>query len=188
MPKRKQKFKIAYTPRVVFRDKIGRFLARSERYKPEKVGMIQAIRPSFGELVWFTLAERAMSPEDLPNVLSQPEFESLPEALVDIKEYSSKKKYKAWDIAEQIDLTKRVRRKDLKFTVSLMAGRRKKTVTFYHKIKRNTKSSYALFRRINQEIGLEGYFLYDRTPSGKVLADRTGRQVHLLGIKVEEVI
>ena len=149
--------------------------------------MIQVVRRHFGDMIWHDLAERMLPPDFLAQVLTQPEFESLPEALEKVKDYASSKKYKAWDISEQIDVTKRIRRKDLKFTVELLDGRRKKTVTFYHKIKRNTSSSYSIFRRINQEIGLEGYFLYDRV-AGKVLADRTGKQVHLVGIKVEEII
>jgi len=169
--------------RVVFRDPLGRFMRQADRYKPG-VAMVQAVRNKR----YIILAERGLPPESLINVLSQREFESLPEALIDRGDYTSKKKYKAWDIAEQIDRTRGIRRKQLKFTIRILVGKRQKSVTFYHKIKRNTASSYAIFRRINQELGLEGYFLYDRTPSGKVLADRTGKQVHLQGIDVEEII
>jgi hypothetical protein len=173
---------MAHRPKVVIRDRLGRFMSLADRYKPD-VAMIQTVRNKRYTIV----AERPLPPEDLINVLSQREFESLPEALIDVKDYTSKAKYKAWDIASQIDKTKGIRRKQLKVTVSVRDGRRLKTVIFYHKVKRNTASSYAIFRRINQEIGLEGFYLYDRV-AGKILADRTGRQVRLEKVKVEEII
>jgi len=169
-------------PRVVFRDERGRFLNGADRYQP-KVAMIQVVRNQ----QYLVVSERMLPPEDLVNVLNHREFESLPEALIPKAYVKSTSKYKAWDVAEQIDRLKGVRRKQLKFTVQLQDGRRKREVVFYHKIKRNQKSSYHIFRRINQEIGLEGFYLYNRV-GGKMLADRTGKQVKLLGIKVEEII
>jgi hypothetical protein len=167
--------------RVTFRDAAGKFLPATERYSG-KVAMVQVKRNK----QWITLANRELPPDDLVQVLNQREFESLPEALVDVKDYKSKSKYKAWDISEQIDRTKRLRRKNLKFTVTIMDGTRRKSIAFYHNIKRNSASSYALFRRINQEIGLEGMFLYDKI-GGKLIADRTGKKVSLVGIKVQEI-
>lgn len=168
--------------RVVIRNKLGQFMPLAKRYEAD-VAMIQVVRHKR----YTTVAERPLPPQDLANVLSQPEFESLPEAVKPIKSYTSGKKYKAWDIAEQIDATRGLRRKDLKLTVRVMDGDRQRKVVIYHKIKRNTKSSYALFRRINQELGLEGFYIYNRVGQ-KILADRTGKQVHLLEIEVERVL
>lgn len=168
--------------RIVFRDKRGRFLPQTDRYEPE-VSMIQVQRK--GE--WITLAERSLPPDELATVLNQREFESLPEALSEVDTYTSTSKYKAWDIAEQIDKTKGIRRKDLKYTITLQDGKRRRQISFYHRVKRNTSGSYGIFQRINQEIGLEGLFLYDRA-GGKILADRKGRKVRLVNIKVEQVI
>jgi hypothetical protein len=170
------------TPRVIFRDIKGRFMNPRDRYKSE-VAMVQVVR----NREYMIVSERMLPPDSLVNVLNQREFESLPEALVQKKFYQTKKKYAAWDIAEQIDRTKKIRRKDLKLTVELQDGKQKRKVVFYHRIKRNNPSSYHLFRRINQEIGLEGFFLYNKA-GGKVLADRTGKQVKLIGINVEEII
>lgn len=169
--------------RVVIRDKLGRFMRLADRYKPG-VAKIQVVR----HRRYLTVSERPLPPEDLANLLSQREFESLPEALVEKGFYTSKSKYKAWDIADQIDRTKGVRRKDLKYTVTIMDGQQRREFSFYHKIKRNTQSSYSLFRRINQELGLEGMYLYRELAGGKVLADRKGKQVKLVGIKVEEIL
>ena len=169
--------------RVVIRDKLGRFMKLTDRYTP-RVAKIQVVR----NREYLTVSERALTPKDLANVLNHREFESLPEALVDKKTYTSSKKYKVWDIADQVDRTKGVRRKQLKFTVTVQDGQRVKHVTFYHNIKRNTASSYAIFRRINQELGLEGMFLYDKTPDGHKIGDRTGRQVKLVSIKLQEII
>jgi len=168
--------------RVIFRDQRGRFLSATHRYSKE-LGSVQIFRG--GEYV--TVIEEPTSPDELINLMSRPEFESLPEATVPFEYYESSKKYKAWDIAEQIDKTKRVRRKDLKFTIELQDGHRLRKISFYHKLKRNNPSSVEIWSRINQEIGLEGMFLYDKVGS-KVLADRTGRQVTLKGIEVEEVL
>lgn len=154
-----------------------------DRYKPD-VHQIQVVR----NRRYLTVSERPLPPEDLANLLSQREFESLPEALIDKGTYTSRSKYKAWDIASQIDKSKGVRRKDLKYTVVIQDGRQRREISFYHKIKRNSASSYTLFQRINQEIGLEGFYIYRELSGGKVLSDRKGKQVKLIGIKVEEII
>lgn len=168
--------------RVIFRDAGGKFLPQSERFT-KKVAMVQVVR--HGSFI--TLAKKPLSSNDLAQVLSQTEFESLKEALKLVKVYRSSKKYKAWDIAEQIDKTKKLRRKDLKFTLVVNDGGRQKSFSFYHQIKRNSKSSYQLFRRLNQEIGLEGMFLYDKI-HGKLMADRTGKKVSLVEVIVQEVV
>ena len=168
--------------KVVFRDAKGKFMPQASRFD-KHVAMVQAVRNGY----YTILAERGLGAKDLAQVLSQREFESLKEATVPVKLYTSGKKYKAWDIAEQIDKTKKIRRQDLKLTVMVDDGGRKKAFTFYHQIKRNSPSSYQLFRRINQEIGLEGMFLYDRV-GGKLMSDRTGKKVKLLGIQVDKVI
>jgi hypothetical protein len=168
--------------RVIFRDKDGRFIPQSDRYT-KRVAKIQVVRNRKVR----DIASGPLSSKDLAQVLSQREFESLTEATKLVKTFSSKKKYKAWDIASQIDKTKGLRRQNLKLTVMVNDGGRQKKFTFYHNIKRNSKSNYQIFRRINQEIGLEGMFLYDRV-GGKFLSDRTGKKVSLLGIKVEKVV
>jgi len=169
-------------PKILFRGKDGRFLPQADRYKPT-VTSIEARRG--GQYV--QLASRPLPPEDLADLLSQREFESLPEALQEVGTFKSGKKYKAWDIAEQVDKTKRLRRKNLKMTLLIDDGGRQKKITFYHNIKRNTASSYAIFRRINQEVGLEGFFLYDKA-GGKHISDRKGKQVKLVSMKVETVV
>ena len=168
--------------KVVFRNKKGQFIPARDRYTAD-VAMVQVVR----RREYIIVAERRLKPDELVNVLNQREFETLPEALVEMKTYTSRSKYKAWDIAEQVDKTPRVRRKNLKYTLTMLDGNRRREISFYHNIKRNTQSSYSLFRRINQEIGLEGMFLYDRV-GGKMLADRRGKQVKLVNIKVEEVV
>jgi hypothetical protein len=172
---------MAHGPNIIFRDAAGKFVKYSERYLP-KVAMVQARRRGEYEV----LAERVLPPEDLADLLSGREFEQLPEATTPFAEYTSNKKYKAWDIAEQIDSTRGVRRKDLKITMEIMDGKRKKQLSFYQKIKSNQKSSYHLFKRMNEELGFEGLHLY-KTAGGKHLADRKGRKVRLVRVRVEEV-
>lgn len=169
--------------RVVFRNKLGRFISGTQRYTKD-VAMVQVVR----NREYIIISERMLPPDSLVDVLSQREFESLPEALVDRGFFESGKKYKAWDIANQIDTSKRMRRKNLKFTVVIKEGNRQRQISFYHNIKRNAESSYSIFRRINQEVGIEGYYFYKETPGGKILTDRVGKKVHLVGIRVEEVV
>jgi len=127
------------------------------------------------------------SPDELVQVLNQREFESLPEALAKVKTYTSTSKYQAWNIAEQIDKTKGTRRKNLKITLVLDDGGRERKLELYHQIKTNKASSYQIFRRINQEVGLEGFFLYDKV-GGKILADRRGTQVTIKSVRVDKVV
>jgi hypothetical protein len=168
--------------KVIFRDGLGRFLPQAKRFTKD-VAMIQAVRNGR----YIKLADRPLQSKDLTQILSRTEYESLHEALESVKNYTSKKKYKAWDIAEQIDKTKGIRRKDMKFTIEVDDGGRKKSFSFYHQIKKNSTSSYQLFRRINQELGLERMFLYDKV-GGKLLPDRTGKKVTLIGIRMEKVV
>ena len=169
--------------KVIFRDKSGKFLPQEERFDEDKVGMVQVVRNG----IYTILAENALKPKDLVQVLSQREYESLKEATVHVKTYTSKSKYKAWDIAGQIDKTKKIRRQQIKLTVTIMDGKQQKQFSFYHQIKRNSASSYSLFRRINEELGWEGVFLYDRI-HGKMMADRKGKKVSLKSIRVDKVI
>ena len=169
--------------RVIFRDSSGKFLPQAERFT-KKVAMIQVVRNKR----YVTVAEESLASKDLTQVLSQREYESLSEATTLVKDFTSGKKYKAWDIASQIDETKGIRRQDLKVTIVVNDGGRQKSFSFYHQVKRNTASSYQLFRRINQEIGLERMFLYDKTPGGRLLPDRTGKQVKLVKVRLEKVV
>lgn len=169
-------------PPVIFRSEDGRFMKHAHRYRPE-VAMVQAWRA--GRYV--DLSYEAVPAKQLADILSHREFETLKEATDPIDEYKSSKKYKAWDIAEQIDRTKGLRRKDMKLTVVVEDKGRRREVAIYHKIKRNTASSYRIFQRINEELGFMGMFLYDRA-GGKLLADRKGRKVKLVKVIVEEVL
>lgn len=169
--------------RVYFRGEHGRFVAAKFRYT-DKVKSVQAYRG--GEYVTI-IKDKKPTPKMLADLLNQREFEHLPEALVKMKDFKPRSKYAAWNIAEQIDKAKRMRRKNLKFTMQIMDGNRLKTIEFYHHIKSNKASSYAIFRRINAEVGIEGFHLYNEV-NGKHIADRKGKQVKLVGIQIEEVI
>lgn len=169
-------------PQVIFRDDRGRFLPYAKRYQ-KGVALIQAKRG--GRYV--DVGQGTLAPDRLVDVLSRREFEALPEATIHLKTFSSKKKYKAWDISEQIDKTKGIRRKELKFTVTVQDGKRRRQITVYHKIKRNAKASYAVFRRINDEMGFEKLYFY-KTAGGKILADRRGKKVTLVKVDMEQVL
>jgi hypothetical protein len=124
--------------------------------------------------------------EKLAMTMTRDEFEMLPEALAKTREYKSSKKYKAWDIAEQIDKSKGLRRKLLKIELELLDGKSRKKTSFYHVITSNKSRSYQIFVRINEAIGLEGGYLYNRV--GTKLLDRKGKKVKLDRVTVSEVL
>jgi hypothetical protein len=66
-------------------------------------------------------------------------------------------------------------------------GKRLKVMPMYHIIKSNKKSSYHIFRRINDLLGANNMFTYDRIGS-KLLADRRGKKVRIKGIRISEVL
>lgn len=180
-------------PRVIYRDEKGRFVRYRDRYRQGefrdrkgrkiKIALVQAKRGD----QYVDVGERALPPDVLVNVLSQREFESLPEATTVLHIFKSSKKYKAWDISEQIDKHKGIRRKEIKLVVTIQDGRRKKEVSVYHRIKSNAPASYSIFRRINDEIGFAGGFLYN-TVNGKHLSDRKGKKVKLVSVRLEQIL
>jgi hypothetical protein len=123
----------------------------------------------------------------MARLLTRDEYERLPEVPIALRSFSPKGKYQAWNIAEQIDRSKGMRRKDLKITMEVQDGKRLRKVTFYTKIKANQKRSYQIFSAMNQAIGAERLHLY-KAVGGKLLADRKGRKVSLKRVVVEEVI
>lgn len=169
--------------RVIFRGERGRFVSPKVRYT-SKVKQVQIKR---GDRYVTVLEKKTPSPKILVDLLNQREFESLPEAIMPFKVFKPHSKYAAWNLAEQLDKAKGIRRKQLKITLELMDGQRLKRLTFYHIIKKNQTSSYQLFRRINEEIGFEGLQLYNQI-RGKMIADRKGKQVRLIKAIVETVI
>lgn len=174
--------------RIIFRDARGRFVKYEDRYKA-KVKSVQLFRrDEEGEKRYITVAKGGqMTPTRLATITTRTEFESLPEARGKAREFTSNKKYKAWDIAEQIDSTKGMRRHLLRITINLRDGKRLKPVTMYHIIKGNKKLSYQLFSRINDAIGAAGMNLYTRV-GGRILPDRKGKTVKLESVTVEKVL
>jgi hypothetical protein len=102
-------------------------------------------------------------------------------------ELNPKSKYQVWDLANKLDSMKGIRRKLLKIDVMVEDGKRLKVMPMYHIIKSNKKSSYHIFRRINDLLGANNMFTYDRIGS-KLLADRRGKKVRIKGIRISEVL
>lgn len=171
--------------RVIFKDKHGKFVKHADRYKP---GVVQKVFVKRRDRYVPVVEKGGLTPEMLADVTTRDEFESMPEAVREIKTFSSKKKYKAWDIAEQIDRSKGMRRKLLKITMEVEGvGRKPKFISFYHEINTNKSRSYHLFKRMNDAIGFENMNFY-KTAGGKALSERSGKSVKLKTVKVEEVI
>lgn len=171
---------------VRFRGKDGRFIPAEERYT--KGVAVEAFRRGR----WVYLIEekkpgKRISPKDLVNVLNRTEFENIAPAYDPIKSIKPRSKYQAWNVAQQIDKTRGVRRKLLRIKLTIQVGTRKKQVQFYQKINKYKKSSAIIYHRINEVLGAEGYYTY-KSVNGRFVTDRKGRKVKILKAEVEQVI
>lgn len=174
-------------PQIIVKGFDGRFMKLADRYS-DKVASIWAYRSGrYVDLIHPEYTGQPVKPEDLMIMLRRDEFEKLPEAVKAVKSFKPKSRYQVWNLSEQIDRTKGIRRKLIKLTIRVRDGRRLRKVTMYTKVKGNQKRSYQIFKQINDTLGAEGFFTYDRVGS-KLLADRKGRKISIEGIDVDEVI
>lgn len=165
--------------KVIFRDIHGRFVKESERYQ-KAVSVQRLFR---GHYVTVTEGREKITPKRLVELLPQNEFESLPANYSDEKFLkTTAKKYTAWDLANKLEHVRGLRGKVLKIEMQLMDGDRLRRVTFYRKMRKRGKTAYGFFRQMNEAIGNEKMFLYNRVQS-KLFPDRRGRQVNLTGLK-----
>ena len=179
--------KSEYKP-VVFRDEYGRLVSPEDRYKLADSVWVWRGGPKKGKYVPVVEGKKNIKPDVLVDVLYQPEFESLPPAYGQERSYKPKtNKYTVWNLAEQLDKTKGIRRKMLKVDVDVMDGKRLRRVSLITRIKRSGKASYQVFRSLTRALGAKGLFEYDRIGS-KILTDRRGRKVSVKGMKVSEMI
>lgn len=174
--------KIPKKPRgrkVVFRDALGRFVAEKERY--QKAVMVQRVIK--GKYITVTEGKTRVTPKRLVELVPQDEFEALPAAYKDPEAIMTKaKKYTAWDLSTKMEKIRGIRGKMLKVTMMIRDGDRMKEISFFRRVKRRGNFAYGFFRAMNEAIGNEGGYLYNRVAS-KIFPDRRGRQVNLIGIK-----
>jgi hypothetical protein len=185
MKTKKKSTKKKSTKRVLFFDARGKFVSARQRYD----GLVDRVMVSRGRryVEVFKKVRSDLNPQQLANVTTRQEFESLPESYMFKGELKPKSKYQVWDIANKLDSMKGIRRKLLKVDVMVEDGKRLKVMPMYHIIKSNKKSSYHIFRRINDLLGANNMFTYDRIGS-KLLADRRGKKVRIKGIRISEVL
>lgn len=168
---------------VRFRGHDGRFVPAEDRLK-KKVKSVEAFRRGR----WVTLIDGGkITQKDLAVVLNRKEFEEIPAAYQPIKDISPRSKYQAWNLAEQIDKMRGVRRKLLRIKIVVDVGGKKKSIQFYQKINQNRKSSARIYHRINEALGAEGYYTY-KSINGKTISERKGKQVKIVKASIEEVL
>jgi hypothetical protein len=171
---------------VRFRGKDGRFVPAEERFTQAKT--VEAFRRGR----WVTLIEEKkghISPKDLAIVLNRKEFENIAPAYDPVVTVKPRSKYQAWNIAEQIDKTRGVRRKLLRVKITIQDSKGKqKQVQFYQKINKNQKSSARIYHRINEVLGAEGYYTYKTGRGGGIIGERKGRKVKIVKATVEQVL
>lgn len=175
--------------RVLFKDGFGRFVKAEDRYK--KATTVQVLRR--GKYV--TVIDSAeVTPTKLAQVTNRTEFESLPPAFKHIKRVEAKPtrrkkapKDAAWQMAQQIAGTRGIRDKLVKITVTVRKGKRKRLVSFFHKIPKNKKTTYMLFKRLREASGgKELPFWYDIGEDD--LDDLMEDDVNIEGAEIEQVL
>lgn len=136
-------------PKVIFKDGLGRFVKAEDRYKKASTVLVRR-RGKYVPVI----EDSVITPKNLAQVTTRPEFESLPPAFKHIKRIEAatgaKVKNKTWDMAQKIAKVRGVRDKLVKVTVKFKKGRRGRTVTFYHKIPSKKKSEYMLYRQLKE--------------------------------------
>lgn len=168
---------------VRFRGYDGRFLPAEDRLK-KTVKTVEAFRRGR----WVTLIDSGnVTQKDLAVVLNRKEFEEIPAAYEEIGKFTPRSKFQAWNIAEQIDKTKGVRRKLLRINLVIQDGKKKSMIRFYQKINKNQKSSARIYHRINEALGAEGLYTY-KMIGGKAITNRKGKKVKIVGVSVEQVL
>lgn len=166
--------------RVIFRDARGRFVKESERYQ-KAVSVQRLFR---GKYVTVTEGKRRLTPKRLAELINQDEFEALPANYSDAVNIETKaRKYTAWDLANRLEKTRGLRGKVLRVTMVLQDGSRTRRVTFFRKMKQRGAAAYGFFRQMNEAIGNEKMYLYNRIMS-KLFPDRRGKQVNLKRLEV----
>lgn len=169
--------------KIRFRDEHGRFVKQEERYQ-KAVKVEKLFRGK-----WETIAEgkKVITPKRLVDILNRNEFESL------APNYSSPttikptaRKYTAWDAANKIGGLRGIKGHMMKVTMNIRDGDRLRKISFYRRVSRKKKySPYGMFRQMNQALGNEKLYLYNRIGS-KLLPDRKGKSVHLESIEVSK--
>lgn len=170
--------------RVIFRDKRGKYVAESDRYKR---GLVQTVQVKRRGRYVDVIEDGGLTPERVADVLTRQEFEGLSTSFRELKTYTSRAKYKAWDIAKQIDKTPSIRRKLIKVEMLLSDGQRTRKANFYVKLNRNQQASYTLFQRMNEAVGFDNMYLYNKIGQ-RVIEGRAGRKVSLVSVTVNEVL
>lgn len=168
---------------VRFRGWDGKFVPAEDRFS----GKVKAVEAKRRGRWVYLIEDGDVSPKTLAVVLNRREFEDIPAAYDVIGEFKPHSKYQAWNVAEQIDNTRGVRRKLLRVKVVVDVGGKKKQVQFYQKINKNQKSSFRIFQRINETLGAEGLYTY-KTINGKMITERKGKKVTIDKVIVEEVL
>jgi hypothetical protein len=170
---------------IVFKDAKGRYVAKERRYTTD-VATVWAKRKG----MWVMISDEPIGPEDLVQLVSMDEFDSLPPALKPVAtvKRDNRMKYVAWNLAKRIDKTKGIRRKLIKYTLNIRDGVALRKIPFFHTIRKNGKASWQIFERINETISAEGMATY-KTLKGEAIPDRKGKkEIKLESIDMEEIL
>jgi hypothetical protein len=169
--------------RVIFRGPDGRFVSQSARY--QKATTVQRRFRKKWETVAHT-PDSVITPKRLADLLPRDEFEQLrPNYSDPVAVRPAVRKYTAWDVAGQAQSIRGLRGHTCTFTLNLRDGDRLRKVVFYRRIRRRGNFQIPLFLAMNEAIGNEKMFLYNKVGS-KLLPDRKGRKVHLDSIEISK--
>lgn len=168
--------------RLMFFGAGGRMVPESRRYQDATL-----VKRKFRGK-WHTIYEQdePITPKVLADLVPRDEFEALAPNYADpVRLETRAKKYTAWSLANHLDNNKvrGLRGHTAKVDMLLRDGKRLRKVSFYHRFRRKGSFAYGVFLAMNKAIGNEGMHLYNRLGS-KLLPDRKGRKVRLIGLDV----
>ncbi len=168
--------------KLIFLNSKGKFVKESERYQ-KATRVLRKYRRKWVEIYH---RDEPISPKTLANLVPRDEFESLAANYGNPVGITTKaKKYVAWSLANRLDKNevRGLRGHTAKVSMKVRDGKRQRTITFYHRFRRKGSYAYSVFKAMNQALGSEGLYFYNRLGS-KLLPDRVGRKIHLEGLEV----
>lgn len=180
-------FKHKLVPKIILRDRKGRFVPAVKRFKKGLVKTVQVWRRHKGRKKLITvLDEGEVTPTTLAQVLRRHEYESFPETFVKLASVKPdrRRRSRVMDAANKIDAMKGVKNKLLRVKVTGKFGKKVRRRSFYIVLKRDTWNGYRLYARIHGAFKQEVPFEYDELEEISESQD----EFDLSSVEVEEVI
>lgn len=165
----------------------GRMVPESRRYQ-DASRVLRLFRGKWHEIINDGKVKGKITPKRLVDLVPRHEFEALAANYTDPVTLSPRSKvFRAWELANRLGSVRGIRGHTVRITLRVQDGKRIRLVSFFRKVKPKGDFSYGFFKQMNNAIGMEGGYLYNRI-EGKLLRDRIGRKMHLISMDVQKDI